>query len=94
MPSSPDRVAFIGAGARPNKLMEELGWPPIAIYTKYTFLIRDDLDLDRLKGLDPDHVRYIPFDPTPLMWETIWGRGLRPTSIEATREWLKSLKLT
>lgn len=93
MTFSADRVAFIGAGARPNRLMVDLGYPPIAIYTKYTFLIRDDFDLDRLRGLDPERVRYIPFDPTPLMWETIFGRGLRPTSIEATREWLKSLKL-
>lgn len=94
MPSSHDRVAFIGAGARPNKIMVELDYPLVALYTKHTLYIRDDLDLDRLQGLDPTRVRYIPFDPTPKMWETIHGRGLRPTSMGATKAWLHSLRLT
>ncbi len=94
MTSSDDRVAFIGAGAMYNKLVRELDYPPIAIFTKYTLRITHEIELDRLRGLDPEHVRYIPFDPTPLMWETIRGRGLRPTSLEATAAWLKTLKLT
>jgi hypothetical protein len=88
-----DRVAFIGPGAMYNRLVRELGYPNISIFTSRTIRIRHDTELDVLRGYHPDQVRYVPFDPTPLMWDTIRARGFRPTSIEATARWLNSIQI-
>lgn len=87
-----DIVVFLGAGAQHNRLMVDLDYPSLSLYTRHTRRITDDFDLARLHGYHSDQVWYVAMDPSSRMWDFVRARGFRPTSLEATKQWLKSLR--
>lgn len=88
-----DRVVFLGRGAHHARLEVDLDWPPKAIYRRYTFLVAQDHEAYKMQGYHPDQLRYVALDPSPYMWNFVNARGFRPTSLEATKQWLKSLRV-
>jgi hypothetical protein len=91
--SDSDRVVFLGRGAQHRRLEVDLDFPPKALYLKRTFCVTANHDIYKMQGYHPDQLHYVELDPTPAMWEFVRARGLRPTSLEATAQWLKSLRI-
>jgi hypothetical protein len=91
MPSSIKRVVFLGRHARMNWLQVELDLPPMSVLQRNVTIVSEDHHIDRMRGFNPETLRYIAADPTPYMIEFVRSRGHQSITFEETKQWLKSL---